>query len=261
MNKPIKEVVNGTLKVSVYSTRQEMGAAAAEFVTTYLARLLEEKDEVRIVVGSAPSQDEFFAELVKSENNGRIDWTRVEVFHMDEYVGLRSAHPQSFRKYQKEHFLSHVSVKTFHEIHGEAMDTKVECRRLNALLAEKPIDLVCLGIGENGHLAFNDPPIADFDDPKWAKVVKLDDTCRQQQVNDGCFAALEEVPTHAITLTLKVFKDAACLSGVIPAKTKAAAVAAAVEGEIGTHCPATLCRLHSNARLFLDPNSASELSL
>lgn len=257
---PIKELHSGKLKVGVFPSRGEMGAAAAAFVTGYLETLLAEKDEVRIVVGSAPSQDEFFAALTQPENSERIDWTRVVVFHMDEYVGLSATHEQSFRKYQHEHFLKFVSVKAFHEIRGEVEDRDAECARLNDLLAESPIDLVCLGFGENGHLAFNDPP-AVFDDPRWAKVVELDQTCRQQQVNDGCFESIEEVPTHAITLSLRVFATAGCLSGVIPAKTKAAAVAAAVQGPIGSHCPATLCRIHPNAQLFLDPDSSSKLSL
>lgn len=259
--KPIKELLSGRLKVEVFSTRQQMGGAAAKFVTDYIVQLQQEQDEVRIVVGSAPSQDEFFAELTKPENRDRIAWNRVVVFHMDEYLGLPSSHPQSFSKYQRDHFISNVSVKSFHEIQGEALDSIEECRRLEGLLEENPIDLVCLGIGENGHLAFNDPAVANFKDPRLAKIVELDEACRQQQVNDGCFASIEDVPTHAITLTLTVFSKAKCLSGVIPAKTKAAAVAAAVQGRIGTHCPATLCRQHPNARLFLDTDSASKLSL
>lgn len=260
MVKPIKELVSGKLRAGVYRSRQEMGAAAASFVTDTLEALLEQKEEVRIVVGSAPSQDEFFEELTKPENRERIDWRRVVVFHMDEYVGLSATHEQSFRKYQQDHFLKFVSVKAFHEIHGEALDREAECDRLNALLAEKGIDLVCLGFGENGHLAFNDPP-AQFEDPKWAKIVELDQTCRQQQVNDGCFSRIEDVPTHAITLTLRVFARADCLSGVIPSETKAAAVAAAIQGPIGSHCPATLCRIHPNVQLFLEPKSASKLRL
>lgn len=259
--KPIKELFSGGLRVSVYQNRQQMGSSAAKHVTDYIARLLMQKDEVRIVVGSAPSQDEFFAELTKPDNRKLIDWGRVVVFHMDEYIGLPSSHSQSFRKYQQDHFLSNVSVKSFHGIRGEAGDPIEECCRLERLLMEKPIDLVCLGIGENGHLAFNDPEDADFEDPRLAKIVELDEACRQQQVNDGCFASIEDVPTHAITLSLSVFAKARCLSGVIPAKTKATAVAAAVQGRIGVHCPATLCREHSNARLFLDTDSASKLSL
>ena len=178
---------------------------------------------------------------------------------MDEYVGLASDHPQSFRAYQREHFVSKVSLKAFHEIRGEAIDPEKECQRLSDLLAEKPIDLVCCGIGENGHLAFNDPPVADFDDPKLVKVVAMDEVCRQQQVNDGCFPSIDAVPTHAITLTLKVFADAAKLSCVVPASTKAQAVAVTLNGPISTACPATLMRKHPDARLLLEPDSAALL--
>jgi glucosamine-6-phosphate deaminase len=161
--------------------------------------------------------------------------------------------------YQENHFVSKVPLKAFHPIEGEAADVEGACERYTRLLAAQPIDLVCLGIGENGHLAFNDPPVADFADPAWVKVVELDDICRQQQVNDGCFPRLDAVPRHAITLTLRVFAEATHLSGVVPAKTKAAAVAAALEGPISTACPATLMRRHRSARLFLEPASAALL--
>lgn len=230
-----------------------MGRAAAQYVAGILQPLLEKQGRARIVVGSAPSQDEFFHHLVSES----VDWSRVEAFHMDEYIGLPGDHPQSFRKYQRDHFAGKVNLNAFHEIRGEAEDPEPECRRLHDLLAEKPIDLICLGIGENGHLAFNDPPVADFDDPVYAKVVELDDVCRQQQVNDGCFPDFDSVPARAITLTLKVFKEARALSGVVPAKSKAEAVAATLKGPISTDCPATLMRKHPSARLFLDPDAAS----
>src|SRR5690606_28391065 len=138
----------------------------------------------------------------------------------------------SFRRYQREHFISKVPVRRFFPIEAEGPDPEEACERYAELVAERPIDLVCLGIGENGHLAFNDPPVADFEDPLWAKIVELDAACRQQQVNDGCFAKLEEVPRRAITLTLRVFRTARYLSGVVPAETKAGAVRAALEGPI-----------------------------
>ncbi len=256
---PIREFSSDTLRATVFADRQKMGEAAALHVVEYLARLQEGRDEIRIVVGSAPSQDEFFESLTAPPLRDAIDWTKVVVFHMDEYVGLASDHPQSFRAYQREHFVSKVSLKAFHEIRGEAIDPEKECLRLSDLLAEKPIDLMCCGIGENGHLAFNDPPVADFDDPKLVKVVAMDEVCRQQQVNDGCFPSIETVPTHAITLTLKVFADAEKLSCVVPASTKAQAVAATLNGPISTDCPATLMRRHPDARLFLEPDSAALL--
>lgn len=251
----ISEVVADDLVAFVYSNRELMGIAAADHVAGHLQRLLADRDEVRIIVGSAPSQDDFFEFLTAPDNLERVDWGRVVVFHMDEYVGLPADHPQSFRMYQEIHLLSKVEPKAFHGIRGEAVDVKEECARLTALLTDGPIDLVCLGIGENGHLAFNDPP-APFDDPEWVKVVELDAMCRQQQVNDGCFPTVDDVPRHAITLTLRPFKEAVKLSGVVPGPTKADAVAATLNGPIGEDCPATIMRTHPDARLFLDADSA-----
>lgn len=257
--KPLLEFSSDRLRIDIYPDRDVLGKAAALYVAEYLRSLLEEQESVRIVVGSAPSQDEFFDHLCSEEVRQKVEWRRVEVFHMDEYIGLPHNHPQNFRAYQREHFLSRVDVKTFHEIHGETLDVKTECKRLENLLRAKPIDLVCLGIGENGHLAFNDPPV-DFDDPAWVKVVELDTVCRQQQVNDGCFPTIGDVPTHAITLSLRVFQEAKKLSGVVPAVSKAPAVVATVEGEISEWCPASLMRQHPDARLFLEPDSASQLA-
>ena len=254
---PIRKLSADALQVEVYSNRDDMGKAAALYALAYLASIQDSKDEIRIVVGSAPSQDEFYHHLSSLPESSAIDWSKFVVFHMDEYVGLTSDHPASFRAYQKEHFVSKVPLKAFHEIRGEADDPEAECLRLSALLSEAPIDLACCGIGENGHLAFNDPPVADFNDPVNAKVVELDDICRQQQVNDGCFPDFDSVPTHAITLTLKVFKEANVLSCVVPAPTKAKAVAATINGPISTDCPATLIRNHSNACMFLEPDSAA----
>ena len=249
------------LAVALYADRRALGLAAADHVSRILAQQLEAQDEVRIVVGSAPSQDEFFAALTAAPARDRVDWRRVVVFHMDEYVGLDATHPQSFRRYQETHFVSKVPLKAFHGIAGEAADPAAACRDYARRVEERPIDLVCLGIGENGHMAFNDPPVADFADPLAAKIVALDPACRQQQVNDGCFPTVEAVPPQAITLTLRVFAEARHLSGVVPAATKAEAVAATLTGPIGPACPATLLRRHASARLFLEPASAARLSL
>jgi glucosamine-6-phosphate deaminase len=256
--KPLREFYADSLAVAVYGTRRELGEAAGDSVADHLRHLLDRQPEVRIVVGSAPSQDEFFECLTSPANLDTVDWSRVVVFHMDEYVGLPADHPQNFRAYQRDHLLAKTDVKEFHQIHGEVSDIDAECERLTALLIEKPIDLVCLGIGENGHLAFNDPP-GDFSDSRWVKVVELDATCRQQQVNDGCFSSLDDVPTKAITLTLRVFQAASKLSGVVPASSKAAAVLATIEGPVSPACPATLMRHHPDARLFLDMESAALL--
>lgn len=255
----MRTILSDKLTANIYPDRPSMGAAAAAYVSGHLQKLLSLKDKARIVVGSAPSQDEFFLFLTSRPLVSMVDWGRIVVFHMDEYVGLSADHPQSFRMYQQNHFLSKVDVGAFHPIRGEADDIESECRRLTDLIVEEPIDLVCLGIGENGHLAFNDPP-GDFDDAEWVKVVKLDAVCRQQQVNDGCFPSVEQVPTHAVTLTLKVFQHAAKLSGVVPGPTKAEAVRQTIEGSVSEECPATLMREHPDAALFLDEASAALLT-
>mgnify|MGYP003108599499 CR=1 FL=1 len=251
----VQSFIAGQLSVFVFPDREIMGAEAAIYAGEQLNRLLSEKEVVRIVVGSAPSQDEFYRHLLLEQ----VDWSRVEVFHMDEYIGLAGDHPQSFRKYQMDHFAGKVKLFAFHPIRGEAEDPLQECERLHQLLSERPVDIVFFGIGENGHLAFNDPPVADFEDPIYAKVVDLDQVCRQQQVNDGCFPDLEAVPSQAITLTLPVFLGSEILSGVVPAKTKARAVKDTLYGPVSTACPASVLRKHPKARLHLDPDAASLL--
>jgi glucosamine-6-phosphate deaminase len=178
---------------------------------------------------------------------------------MDEYIGLDANNPASFRYYLREHLLAHINPVQFHPILGEAEESEAECRRYSALLEEAPIDLVCLGIGENGHIAFNDPPVADFADPHLVKTVELDDACRHQQVNDGCFQDFESVPRHAITLTVPALMAAREMICVVPGPRKAAAVRATIEDPISTLCPATIIRRHTRAQLHLDPDSASYL--
>lgn len=223
-----------------------------------LKQLLGEQDSVRMIFACAPSQNEFL-EALRGPLSAGVDWKKITAFHMDEYVGLAQSHPASFRNYLQTHFLSFIPVGRFYPIQGE-LEGESECSRYSALLSEAPIDLICLGIGENGHLAFNDPPVARFDDPRLVKIVELDQVCRQQQVNDGCFPALSDVPTHAITLTLPVFAAARHLSVVVPGPRKAAAVAGACEGPLSTECPASLLQCRQNATLFLDTFSASGLN-
>lgn len=243
------------LCVEVRPTRDEMGRAAAEAAARALAETIAANGEARVILASAPSQNELLQHLLAAE----IDWSRITIFHMDEYVGLGAEHPASFRSYQQEHVLSRIKPRAFHGIRGEAPDAEAECRRYAALLAEAPIDVVCLGIGENGHLAFNDPPVADFADPVLVKVVELDEVCRQQQVNDGCFPTLDAVPRHAITLTIPALLGGRQLFCVVPGPRKAAAVRATLRGPIDTACPASILRRHPRARLYLDAASAAEL--
>lgn len=233
-----------------------MGAAAAAAAAQILRAAIQKQGAARIIVASAPSQNELVAGLAAAPD---IDWRRVTIFHMDEYVGLPATHPASFRNYQQRHLLSCVKPAVFHGIRGEAPDSEAECARYSALLAEAPIDLVCMGIGENGHIAFNDPPVADFADPLKVKIVKLDEICRQQQVNDGCFPNLDSVPQQAITLTCPTLVSGRTLVCVVPGPRKAAAVAATLRGNISTKCPASLLRSHPSATLFVDEAAAATI--
>lgn len=177
---------------------------------------------------------------------------------MDEYVGLPDLHPQSFRSYLRRSFLSKVEVARFHPIPGDSADPAAETARYASLLAAAPVDVISMGIGENGHVAFNDPPVADFADPQLVKIVQMDDVCRQQQVNDGCFPSLADVPQQAITITVPVFARAGSLCCIVPGPRKAAAVRATLLGPIGPACPGTILRTHPRARLFLDRDAAAQ---
>lgn len=251
--------IPGAPSLSIHPDRAALGRAAAEHVVALLSKILADQGQARVIFACAPSQDQFLDALVAISRD-RVDWARIKGFHMDEYLGLPAGHSASFRHYLRDHLLSRISLGTFHAIAGEALDPKAECARYAALIEVAPIDLICLGIGENGHLAFNDPPIADFDDPVSAKIVELDLACRQQQINDGCFPTLGEVPRHAITLTMPVFRRATHLSVVVPGERKADALRAACLGEISTACPASILRTHPNATLFIDEASAKGLS-
>ncbi|MEO6246671.1 MAG: glucosamine-6-phosphate deaminase [Opitutaceae bacterium] len=251
----------GRLAVEIHRDRVALGLAAARAVAGYLRDVIATKGEARVIFACAPSQNEFLASLltVAKEATTTVDWSCVTAFHMDDYVGLPGTHPQSFRRYLKQHFLSHVKIGVFHPLPAEKADAKVVAERYSALLAAKPIDLICLGIGENGHIAFNDPPVADFDDPHLVKVVELDRACREQQVADGCFPDFNSVPRHAFTLTVPVFRRAARLSIHVPGPRKAAAVRATVQHPITTLCPASILRLHPAATLYVDTEAAGLL--
>ena len=244
------------LAVEVHATRAAMGLAAARATAAYLAGIIARQGEARVIFACAPSQDEFLGALVDPARCGvLLDWSRITAFHMDEYVGIRGDAPQSFRRYLHEHLLARVGIGSFHAISAEEADVAAVCQRYSALLAQKPIDLICLGIGENGHIAFNDPPVADFDDPVPVKRVELDHACRQQQVNDGCFPNLDAVPTHAITLTIPALFSGAHLFCMVPGRTKAAAVAATLNGPVTTDCPSSILRRHPDCTLYTDTDS------
>ena len=241
------------LKVEIYDTRAEMGNAAARDIKAKIAQLLAEKREINMIFAAAPSQNEVLAALA---DDGQIEWNRVNAYHMDEYIGLSADAPQGFGNFLKAHIFGRAPFKSVHYIDCTASDPEKEAARYEKLLGDNPPDIVVMGIGENGHIAFNDPPVADFKDARGAKVVKLDEVCRNQQVHDGCFARLEEVPKYAITLTVPTLVSAPWLFCIVPAKTKANAVKECLTGEIGEHCPASVLRLQENAVLYLDKDSA-----
>ncbi len=243
------------LTVRIHAKRKLAGIAAAADVSAWLRAACTADGKARVVFASAPSQDEFLEALAAES----VPWPEVTIFHMDEYAGIGEGHPQSFGRYLREHLISHIPAPAaVHFINGGG-DLEAECGRYATLLAEAPIDLVCLGIGENGHLAFNDPPLADFHDRTPVRIVELQPECRQQQVNDGCFASLEAVPAHAITLTIPTLLSARKISCVVPGRRKAGAVGAAILGRIDSGCPASILRTHGDTTLHLDAESAAAL--
>ena len=252
----MKTMKKDLLKVNIYETREEMGNAAGADIKAKILELLSEKEYINIIFAAAPSQNEVLASLA---NDKEIPWDRINAFHMDEYIGLSADAPQGFGNFLKDHIFGIAGFKSVNYIDITAPDADVECERYGALLAEHPTDIVVMGIGENGHIAFNDPPVADFNDVKAVKPVKLDEVCRQQQVNDGCFESINDVPTTAITLTVPTLFAGKHLFCIVPAKTKANAVKATLCGEIGEDCPATVLRRHESAILYLDRDSSALL--
>ena len=249
-------VQRASFTVLQFASRAAMGAAAAQDVAARMLELLAERDAINLLFAAAPSQNEFLSALAADP---RLDWSRVNAFHLDEYIGLAADAPQGFGNFLRERMFGRVPFRSVHYINGAAEDPEAECRRYAQLLAAFPLDIVCMGIGENGHVAFNDPPVADFGDPVRVKIVALDPVCRQQQVNDGCFARLEQVPTHAFTLTVPALAAAAYHYCIVPAATKADAVYRTVCGPISTDCPATMLRRCADAVLYLDADSAARL--
>ena len=244
------------LTVNVYESRTEMGEAAAADIKACILSLLQTKETINMIFAAAPSQNEVLYALATDKE---IPWNRVNAFHMDEYIGLSADAPQGFGNFLKEHIFGLADFKSVSYINVSASDAEAECERYAALLAKHPTDIVVMGIGENGHIAFNDPPVADFKDPKAVKPVELDQVCRNQQVNDGCFARLEDVPKTAITLTVPTLFAGDHLFCIVPARTKARAVKATLCDEINEKCPATVLRRHESAILYLDGDSSSLL--
>lgn len=239
------------LEVKVFKNRSALGKEAAIDVGLKIKSLLKDKDEIRMVFAAAPSQNEF----LENFTNQDIEWNRIIAFHMDEYIGLKNESNQLFSSYLKENLFNKVKFKHVFYLNSINDDNFSECKRYSDLINEKPIDIICMGIGENGHVAFNDPPVANFNDSEIVKIVELDKACRVQQVNDGCFSKLEEVPKSALTLTIPVLLSGGYLSIVVPGKRKAEAVYGALFNDVSIMCPATILRNHNNALLYLDNDS------
>jgi glucosamine-6-phosphate deaminase len=253
---PVTEFDVDKLKVSVYEDRAAIGRASAQAVVAAIAARQKAAGIARVVFAAAPSQNEFLAALIASKD---VNWSKVSGFHMDEYLGLDADHPASFRRYLNEHLFGLVGLggDRLHLIPGEQASRPLRtCLDYEEILRAQPTDIVCAGIGENGHLAFNDPPVADFLDPVLIKVVRLDQACRVQQVHDGCFPELDDVPTHAFTLTIPALLSAPIVSVVVPGPRKADAVLATLKGPISESCPASALRKHVGAHLYLDRESA-----
>lgn len=246
------------LRVVLSETRAELGRRAGRDAAKAIAEAIEKKGEARVVFAAAPSQNETLETLCAAKN---VDWTKVVALHMDEYIGLPPGSPARFSRYLREHCFGKLPFKAVYyldpEDRGDSVDFLIS--RYTTILAQSPIDVVVMGIGENGHIAFNDPHVADFRDFMSVKLVDLDEKCRQQQVNDGCFPSLEETPTQAITLTVPTLANAARQICAVPGPLKAGAVRNALCGPVSPECPASILRTLPGATLYLDADSASLL--
>jgi glucosamine-6-phosphate deaminase len=233
-----------------------LAAAAAVEAATLLRARLAVAEHAHVMFASGDSQLGFLDSLARIEG---VDWSRVVGFHMDEYLGIGSDSTVSFARYMRERVVEPLGVGTFHYLHGDAPDPAVECEQYAALLDAHHLDLCCLGIGENGHLAFNDPPVADFEDPSAVKVVRLDEACKAQQVGEGHFATVADVPPDALTVTIPALLSATHLVVIVPDARKASPVRAALEGPVEPACPASVLQRSGHATIYLDPDSAALL--
>ena len=244
------------LAVRVFDDVGDMARAAADDGADAIREAIDARGAANVMLATGNSQLGFLAELVTYAD---LDWSRVTAFHMDEYVDLAPTHSASFQRYMRERVAARLPFKAFHYLTGDTGDAPAEARRYADLLRAHPLDLCCCGIGENGHLAFNDPPVADFDDPLDVKVVALEPESRRQQVAEGHFATVDDVPTHAISVTIPALLRARRVLAIVPEARKAVAVRDALQGPISTDCPASILRRRPNAILYLDAESSSLL--
>ncbi len=245
------------MDLRVYGSKDAMGAAAAAMAADRLRAVLRRGGEARIIVATGASQFEMLSHLAAAAD---LDWSRVTAFHLDEYIGLPPIHPASFRRYLRERFVARVPrLRAFVEVDGSAADPRAECARLGRMIGGSVIDVACIGIGENGHLAFNDPP-ADFATEEPYIVVDLDEACRRQQVGEGWFEGLDAVPRQAISMSIRQILKSAAIVCTVPDARKAEAVRGAVEGPVTNRLPASILRTHTQCAVFLDEPAAAKLS-
>lgn len=243
------------IHLKIFDSRKEMGQVAAIEAAKCIKLCLEDKEEINCIFAAAPSQSEFLEAL---RMDSSIPWNRINAFHMDEYVGFQVGDPRSFSGFLSEAIFNKVPFKSVHLLNGMA-SAKEECERYSELLLNNPTDIVFMGVGENGHIAFNDPSVADFKDPKMVKVVELEESCRIQQVNDGCFPNIDAVPKKALTVTIPGLMKSTQVFCIVPNERKADAVARLLTGEIKEECPASILRQKQGARLYIDKECASKL--
>lgn len=243
------------MEIHIYDEKQAMGAAAADEAAAGLNAAIRARGEANLILATGASQFEMLESLVTQD----VDWSKVTVFHLDEYIGLPEAHPASFRKYLKERFAAQVpALGQFYYVNGEAADPEAECRRLGEIIRQHPIDVACIGIGENGHLAFNDPP-ADFDTEAPYIVVNLDEACRRQQLGEGWFPTLADVPSQAISMSIRHIMKSQMIVCTVPDTRKAGAVQRAVEGPVTNQLPSSILQVHPRCHLYLDEPAAALL--
>jgi glucosamine-6-phosphate deaminase len=244
------------LIIKMFPSRRLVGETAAAEASAAIRELLNSKEQIRMIFAAAPSQNEFLEIL---SNDKTVDFRRIVAFHMDEYVGLPVAVPQGFGNFLRTKLFGKCPFKKVHYINGLAENLEAECDRYSELLNQESMDILCMGIGENAHIAFNDPEVADFHDPKTVKVVSLDIASRQQQVNDGCFGHVDQVPTSALTLTIPCLFNCKRVFCMVPAKTKANAVYFSLDSDINEKYPASILRNHKNAVMYVDKDSGARL--
>ncbi|WP_247233408.1 glucosamine-6-phosphate deaminase [Telluribacter sp. SYSU D00476] len=243
------------MKVTITKTNKELGKAAGKESARIIRKAIDDKGYANIILATGTSQFETIDQLLIED----IDWSKVTMFHLDEYIGLPISHPASFRKYLRERFLEKVApLKAIYLINGEN-NPETECNQLNDIISQHPIDLALVGVGENGHLAFNDPP-ADFDIESPYLIVNLDEACRRQQLNEGWFNSIEEVPTQAISMSVKQIMKSEYIICSVPDARKAQAVKNSLELEVSNLFPASILQLHPNCTFYLDELSAILLS-